>query len=147
MGYLIRDSEGREIARPNDGDIVQRSSNGQILTVSFLTITSPQGDYEVDFLPGIVDLFAGEYDPQNYATNVEALPVRKDEPLKLIGTIRELNAVTISFSGEKYRVSREHFNEMQPDQLAVFDDGFIRWARNVTEGQYLLSPLNDTLQP
>ena len=92
MGYLIRDSEDREITLPNDGDIVQRPSNGQVLTISFVTIITPDGDYEADFLPGIVDLFAGDNTRDAYATNLEAVSVDKDEPLKFIGNTRDFPA-------------------------------------------------------
>ncbi len=126
MAYLIIDPSGNPLSRPNDGDVVSNPDTGQVLTVSFLRITTPDGDYEVDFLPGIVDLYQGSNDRSSYSTNIQDISVEKGTRLHKIGSIDHIDDVTLTHLGDKYRVQAAKLDDTKPDSLILCEDGFIR---------------------
>ena len=123
MAYLIIDQSGNPLSRPNDGDVVSNPDTGQVLTVSFLRITTPAGDYEIDFLPGIVNLYQGSKDKTSYSTNIQEISVEKGTRLHKIGSIDHIDDVTLTHLGDRYRVHAAKLDDTKPDSLILCEDG------------------------
>lgn len=126
MAYLIVDSSGKLLSRPNDGDVVLNPETGQLLTISFLTITTPDGDYEVDFLPGIIGLYQESCDRSYYSTNIKEINIDKGTKLHKVGNINNLEDIVLTYSGTKYRVGKEKLDCAKLDSLIICNDGIIR---------------------
>lgn len=136
MAYSVVDSNNISINRLTDGDIVQRSSNNQLFTVGFVTIISPDGDYEAEFFPGVVNLFSGENNKMCYSTNLESIPMSKEEKFLYVGAIDRLNDTVVYHLGMKYRISTGNFKAAD-GSLPICKDGSITTNKKSNDYCYL----------
>lgn len=145
MASLIIGSSGKLLSRPNDGDVVFNPGIGQLLTISFLTITTPDGNYEVVFLPGIVDLYQESCDRSYYSTNIKEIHIDKGTKLHKVGNINNPKDIVLTYSGTKYRVSKEKLDCAKLDSLIICNDGIIRTRQDTFRSNYDIQEIYSVL--
>ncbi len=81
----IRSSVSRSDGVLQDGDVVQRASDGRILTVVFTTASEQPGVFDSRFVAGFLDLRAISDGAGTYGIDDEFVEVDRTEILVLLG--------------------------------------------------------------